>query len=254
MEIKVVTLFPEVFRPYFGVSILKRAQEKGKVEIQVHSLRDYGLGERKTTDDYSYGGGKGMVMRCEPIFTLVTEIKRQAQEKGLQPRVIFLTPQGKLLNQQGALRLSREKFLVFVCGHYEGVDERVRESLVDEEISVGDYVLTGGELACMVVVDALVRLIPGVLESWESVENDSFYKGCLDWPHYTRPAEFAGMKVPEILISGNHEKVARWRKKEALRRTWQRRPDLLDRIQLTNKEKKLLQEVQQEGKESKNGH
>jgi len=253
MEINIITLFPEVFGAYLGTSILKRAQEKGAVDIQLHNLRDFGLGKRKTTDDYSYGGGKGMVLRCEPVFELVEKVKKQAQEKEVKDRVIFLSPQGKLFNQQEALRLAQEKFPIFICGHYEGMDERAREFLVDEEISIGDYVLTGGEVACMVVVDAVVRLLPGVLESWESVENDSFYNRFLDWPHYTRPDNFRGMEVPKVLLSGDHQKVARWRKKEALRRTFLRRPELLEKAQLTKEEKKLLKEIQQEEKELKNG-
>ena len=253
MEINIITLFPEVFGAYLGASILRRAQEKRVVKIQLHNLRDFGLGKRKTTDDYSYGGGKGMVMRCEPIFKLVEKVKKKAQKREVKDKVIFLSPQGKLFNQQEALRLTQEKFLIFICGHYEGVDERVRNVLVDEEISIGDYVLTGGELACMVVVDAIVRLLPGVLESWESVENDSFYNRFLDWPHYTRPDNFQEMEVPEVLLSGDHQKVALWRKKEALRRTFLRRPELLEKTQLTKEEKRLLKEVQQEKKESKNG-
>jgi len=210
-----------MFEPVFNESIMRRAQAKGKVKFLIHDLRDYTQDKHRKVDDRVFGGGSGMLMCAEPIFNAVAKLKRQA-------KVILLCPQGKKLDQKIVKRLSKEKNLILICGHYEGVDERVREKLVDEEISIGDYVLTGGELPAMVLVDSLVRLIPGVLGDKNSLNFESFEGNLLEHPHYTRPANFRKMKVPEVLLSGDHQKIEAWRKKESLKRTKQRRPDLLN--------------------------
>jgi len=225
MRIDIITIFPKMFAPVLNESIVKRAQNKGKVKIYVHNLRDYSPDKHRKVDDRPFGGGSGMLMRPEPIFNAVGDIKVKA--KVSSAKVILLCPQGKKLNQETAKRLSRYKHLILICGHYEGVDERVREGLVDEEISIGDYVLTGGELPAMVLVDALVRLIPGVLGDKNSLNFESFEGNLLEYPHYTRPAKYRDMCAPKVLLSGDHHKIETWRKKEALKRTKQRRPDLL---------------------------
>lgn len=237
MEFHVATLFPEMFDSPLKASLLKKAQEKGILRIIVHNLRDYGLGRHKVADDYSYGGGGGMVMRIEPIAEAIEAVQTQ-EGRG---RVILMSPQGRLFHQDMAKELVREERLILICGHYEGVDERVT-SFADEEISIGDYVLTGGELPALVVIDAVARLIPGVVGCSGSVEEDSFYHPFLDYPHYTRPYEFRGLKVPEILLSGNHEAIRRWRRKEALRRTYQRRPELIRVSALSREDRALLDE------------
>ena len=223
MQIDVITLFPEVVTVPLNASIMGRAQEKGALELRVHDLREHGRGKYRQVDDMPYGGGPGMVMRPEPIFAQIEAIKTS------QSRVIFMSPQGQRFDQRAAQRLSAEPHLIFLCGHYEGVDQRVVEALVDEELSIGDYVLTNGAIAAAVVVDAIVRLLPGVLGDEQSVVQESFGEsGLLDHPHYTRPAEFRGMKVPDILLSGDHAKVAKWRQEQALDRTRANRPDLLN--------------------------
>ncbi len=201
-------------------SIIKRAQEKGLVYISIHDLRRFTKNKHHTADDTPYGGGEGMVLKPEPIFEAVESL-----EKGL---VILLTPQGKLFNQKSAKELIENEHLIFICGHYEGVDERVKTGLVDLELSIGDYVTTGGELPCMVIIDVIVRLIPGVLGNLSSIINESFYEDMLDYPHYTRPQNFRGMEVPEILLSGNHGAIAKWRRNESIKRTVERRPELLE--------------------------
>jgi tRNA (guanine37-N1)-methyltransferase len=222
MQIDVITLFPEVVTVPLNASIMGRAQEKGALELRVHDLREHGRGKYRQVDDMPYGGGPGMVMRPEPIFAQIEAIKTP------QSRVIFMSPQGQRFDQRTAQRLSAEPHLIFLCGHYEGVDQRVVEALVDEELSIGDYVLTNGAIAAAVVVDAIVRLLPGVLGDEQSAVQESFGEsGLLDHPHYTRPAEFRGMKVPDILLSGDHAKVAKWRQEQALDRTRANRPDLL---------------------------
>jgi tRNA (guanine37-N1)-methyltransferase len=240
MKIDILTLFPEMFKGVFSESIIKRAQEKGLVEIKVHNLRDWAEDKRGTVDDKPYGGGVGMVMMVEPIDKALTSIKDQESSIN-KSRTILLTPQGQTFKQKKAQKLAKEKHLIFICGHYEGVDERVREHLVDEEISIGDYVLTGGEIPAMVVVDSLVRLIPGVLEKEEAIRNESFQSPVtlpaqagshqslvlLEHPQYTRPEEYKNWKVPEVLLSGNHQKIEEWQKKKSLERTKKRRPDLL---------------------------
>jgi tRNA (guanine37-N1)-methyltransferase len=246
MDIHIVTLFPKVFKGVFEESIIKRAQEKGSVKIHIHNLREFGTGKRKTTDDYPYGGGAGMIMRVEPVYKAIKKIKEKNKKKKI--KTILLTPQGKLLSQSKSKQLAKEPSLVLICGHYKGFDERIRENLIDEELSIGDYVLSGGEIAAMVVVDSVVRLIPGVLGASESMEKDSFYQNILEGPLYTRPAEFEGMKVPDILLSGNHEEISEWRRKEALKRTYLRRPELLNMIKLNKDEQKFLEELKKNTK------
>jgi len=224
MRIDIITIFPKMFEAALNESIIKRAQQKGKVKIFLHDLRDYTLDKHRKVDDRPFGGGSGMVMQPEPIFSAVKKICGRARKK---VRVILFCPQGQPLRQPLVKKLAKEKHLVFICGHYEGVDERVREQLVDEEISVGDYVLTGGELPAMVLVDAVVRLLPGVLGDKNSLNFESFEGNLLEYPHYTRPANYCGMKVPAVLLSGDHKKIADWRKQKALQRTKTRRPDLL---------------------------
>ncbi|MFH0855290.1 MAG: tRNA (guanosine(37)-N1)-methyltransferase TrmD [Candidatus Omnitrophota bacterium] len=220
MRIDIITIFPKMFEQVLNESIMRRAQSKGKARFHVHDLRDYTLDKHRKVDDRVFGGGSGMLLRPEPVFNAVKKLRRKA-------KVILLCPQGQKLTQDICKRLSKEKRLLLICGHYEGVDERVREKLVDEEISIGDYVLTGGELAAMVLADSIVRLIPGVLGDKNSLNFESFEGNLLEHPHYTRPANFRSMKVPEVLLSGDHKKIEAWREKEALKRTKQRRPDLL---------------------------
>ncbi len=223
MVIDVLTLFPKMFDAVIGESILKRAQAKGKAEIRVHNLRDWTDDAHRTADDKPFGGGAGMVMKVEPVWRALKEL-----DEGSRKKIILLTPQGKKLNQELVKRLAKEKRLVLICGHYEGVDERIRE-LADAEVSIGDYILTCGEIPAMALIDSMIRLIPGVLGHDESAKFESFEGGLLEYPQYTRPAEFKGMKVPEVLISGNHKRIEGWRKSEAAKRTMERRPDLLKR-------------------------
>jgi tRNA (guanine37-N1)-methyltransferase len=234
MRIDIISIFPKMFEPVLNESIIKRAQKKGRVKIYIHDLRDYSSDKHRKVDDRPFGGGSGMLMRPESIFKAVEKIKSQSHpslslrtSKVTKSQVILLCPQGKRLTQKTAKGLSKYKHLILICGHYEGVDERVRERLVDEEISIGDYVLTGGELPAMVLVDSVVRLLPGVLGDKNSLNFESFEDNLLEYPHYTRPARFRGMRVPEVLLSGDHKKIEAWRKQEAIKRTRQRRPDIL---------------------------
>ena len=222
MKIDVLTLFPEICRAPLSESMMKRAQEKKIVDLRIHNLRDWTTDKHHIVDDAPFGGGQGMVMKPEPIFAAVEELRTP------KSKIILMSPAGKRLDQNMASELSRENHLVIICGHYEGVDHRVIEHLVDLEISIGDYVLTNGAIAAAVLVDAIVRLLPGVLGDEQSATDDSFSIGSLESPQYTRPAEFRGWKVPEALLSGNHAEIAKWRKEQALRRTKQNRPDLLD--------------------------
>jgi tRNA (guanine37-N1)-methyltransferase len=239
MHFDIFTLFPNMFEGPFSESILKRAQEKGLLSIDLHNIRDVTTDRHHIVDDYPYGGGAGMVMKPEPIFTAVESVYKGGP-------IILLTPQGRLFNQEIARELAQEPRVTLICGHYEGVDERVREHLVTDELSIGDYVLTGGELAAMVVVDAVSRLIPGVLASG-STEEESHSNNLLEYPQYTRPPEFRGWRIPDILLSGHHEQIARWRRKESLRRTRQRRPDLFAKLDLSSKlDQKLLKELDEE--------
>ncbi len=218
----ILTIFPKMISALTAESIIKRAQDKKKVRIDVHDLRDFSQGNYKQVDDRPFGGGPGMLLMPEPIFKAVKKIKGRRNAK-----VILACAGGKPLTQKMARRLSKGKNIILICGHYEGVDERVRQELVDESISIGDYVLTGGELPAMVVVDAVTRLLPGVLGKDESSQDESFEGGLLEYPQYTRPAEFQGMKVPDVLLSGNHAKIEQWRHKESIKRTKKIRPDLL---------------------------
>ncbi|HPP67141.1 MAG TPA: tRNA (guanosine(37)-N1)-methyltransferase TrmD [bacterium] len=226
MRIDIITIFPEMFGP-LNASIIKRAQVKGILEIVIWNLRDFSRNKHKKVDDSPYGGGKGMVLCCEPVFRAVEEIKKQ-NPKSL---TILTSPDGRIFNEKMAKNLSRKKGLIIICGHYEGVDERIR-TIVDMEISIGDYVLTGGELPAMVIVDCVARLLPGVLPA-ESPVHDSFFDSLLDWPCYTRPANFRGLKVPDVLLSGHHQKIEQWRYKQSIKRTRQKRPDLYQRYSKT---------------------
>jgi tRNA (guanine37-N1)-methyltransferase len=227
MRIDILTIFPKMFEPVMNESIVKRAQEKKKVKIILHDLREHTDDKHRKVDDRPFGGGSGMVLNAQPIFDAVKKIKLRAKSTRLRTKIILLCPQGKKLTQKICKRLAAESHLILICGHYEGVDERVREHLADEEISIGDYVLTGGELPAMVLVDAVTRLLPGVLGDKNSLKFESFEGNLLEYPHYTRPANFRGMLVPQVLLSGDHTKIEEWRKKQALKRTKQRRPDIL---------------------------
>jgi tRNA (guanine37-N1)-methyltransferase len=253
MKIDILTLFPDLIKGPLGVSMLKRAQEKGLVEINVVDIRRFTYDRHRTADDVPYGGGAGMVLKPEPIFEAVASVVKWAPGKDktlkslsrTRERIVLLTPQGSRFDQARAKELAVQKHLIFICGHYEGIDERIK-TVVTDEISIGDYVLTGGELASLVVVDALIRLIPGVLGKEESVICDSFYAGLLDYPHYTRPREYLGVGVPQVLLSGDHKEIARWRRKEALRTTLKKRPDLLTNMKLLPEDKQLLKEIKGE--------
>lgn len=231
MRIDALTLFPGMFENVLGESILKRAQNKGLVAIKTHNLRDWTTDNHKTADDKPFGGGAGMVMKVEPVYRALSELKKGARGQRSGARVILLTPQGKKYDQKIAKRLAKEKRLILVCGHYEGVDERIRE-LADEEISIGDYILTCGEIPALVLIDSVVRLIPGVLGHDDSIKNESFEENLLEYPQFTRPAEFQGMAVPEILLSGDHKKIEEWRRKEAIKKTKAKRPDLLKEVRV----------------------
>lgn len=235
MNIHVLSLFPDMFESVFQQSILKKAQDKGAVSIQVTDFRDF-ADNRRQADDYPYGGGAGMVLKPEPVFRAVEAVTRERK-----PRVILMCPQGERLTQKKAEELAGEEELVFICGHYEGYDERIREHLVTDEISIGDFVLTGGELAAMTVIDSVVRLLPGVLGNADSSVRDSFSTGFLEHPQYTRPAEYRGLTVPPVLLSGNHAKIEAWREEQALKRTLERRPDLLEQAELTDRQKKIVE-------------
>ena len=239
MHIDILTLFPEMFASPFSTSILKRAIERKLVSINIHNIRDYTHDKHHTVDDYPYGGGAGMVLKPEPIFEAVESIK---PESGEVP-IILLTPQGRLFCQQIALELSKYSRLILICGRYEGVDERVHSYLVTDEISIGDYVLSGGELAAMVVVEAVVRLLPGVLGSEASLLDDSHVAGLLEYPQYTRPAVYKGWSVPEVLLSGNHAQISKWRHEQAILRTLERRPELLEKANLSKDERELVNKL-----------
>jgi tRNA (guanine37-N1)-methyltransferase len=249
MRIDVLTLFPEMFTGVFGASILGKARDKGIVSLSTVNFRDFSGNKHNTVDDMPYGGGGGMVLQAEPIFGAVEHLLEQTsggqadvrESSSSSPRIILLCPQGAPFSQQIAQELSGESHLIFICGHYEGYDERIRQHLVTDELSVGDYVLTGGELPAMVVIDAVVRLLPGVLGNDQSAITDSFSDGLLEYPHYTRPAEFRGWKVPDALLSGHHAEIAKWRRHQSLERTLERRPDLLKNAELTPVERKWVE-------------
>lgn len=232
-----------MFDAHFSEGILKRALQKGLIDVHIHNLRDYTTDRHKTVDDYPYGGGPGMVMKPEPFYSAVRSIKTD----GLETCTVMVTPQGKPFNQGMAEILSKEeKRLLFICGRYEAIDERVREGLVDMEVSIGDYILTGGELPVLVIIDGITRLLPGALGDEHSTEDESFSWGILDYPHYTRPPEYDGLKVPDILMSGDHKKIERWRRKEALRNTISRRPELLQKTMLSDEDYKLISDLKEE--------
>lgn len=239
MRIDIITIFPGILEGPFKESMLKRAIDQGLVKVNLVNLRDYTDDRHRQVDDAPYGGGCGMILKPEPLFAAVEKLKTSHAHKA---RVILLTPQGRVFNQQVASELAGEKHLILICGRYEGIDERVRIALADDEVSIGDYVLTGGELAAAVVVDAVVRLLPGLL-SEEASTNESFYDYLLEFPQYTRPQIFRGMEVPAVLLSGNHGSIASWRRRQALARTYQRRPDLLEKAALTGEEKAHIESI-----------
>ncbi|UFU01005.1 tRNA (guanosine(37)-N1)-methyltransferase TrmD [Radiobacillus kanasensis] len=239
MKVDILTLFPEMFEGVFSHSILKRATESGAFSYNLVNFREYTGNKHNKVDDYPYGGGAGLVLSPQPIFDALENISTDTSKK---PRIILMCPQGESYTQQKAEELAKEEHLIFICGHYEGYDERIREHLVTDEISIGDYVLTGGELGAMVVVDSVIRLLPSVLGNEASAPNDSFSSGLLEHPHYTRPADFRGMKVPDVLLSGNHAKIEEWRKQQSLKRTLERRKDLLEHYPLSEQDKEWLKQ------------
>ncbi|MBL7119852.1 MAG: tRNA (guanosine(37)-N1)-methyltransferase TrmD [Dehalococcoidia bacterium] len=244
MRIDILSLFPKMFDGPFGESIIKRAIDRGLASVFVHNIRDFTHDKHRTVDDYPYGGGSGMVFKPEPLFEAVETIKEMVGDSSAP--VILLTPQGRLFCHQVAQELSKQQNLILICGHYEGVDERVGNYLVTDEISIGEYVLTGGELAAMVVVDAVVRLLPDVLGSEQATKDDSYVDGLLEYPQYTRPPVYRGWEVPAILLSGNHQEVARWRCEQAIKRTLERRPDLLGKAALSEEKRKMINRIKVE--------
>lgn len=243
MKIEIITLFPEMFREVFSSSILKRAHEQGYLQVVLHQLRDHTLDRHRKVDDYPFGGGAGMLMQAQPLFDNIEAILAKTPEK---PHILYMSPSGSPLQQTNLEQLSHKKHIVILCGHYEGVDQRVLDTFVDQEISLGDFVLTGGEIPAMALVDGIARLIPGVLGHDESSAEESFSDGLLEYPHYTRPAVFRNLPVPNVLLEGNHGAIARWRKKESLRRTLKVRPELLLKIDLKTKERQILAEILEE--------
>lgn len=241
MDFHILTIFPNMIREGLNTSILGRAQTAGLISIDPVNIRDYTLDKHGKVDDYPYGGGAGMVMQAQPVYDAFTAVKDKCRSES--PRVIYLTPQGSTFNQAKARELAEEEELIFLCGHYEGIDERVLEEIVTDNISIGDYVLTGGELPCMVMIDAISRLIPGVLNNDVSAEFESFYDNLLEYPQYSRPEEWRGKKVPEILLSGHHANVEKWRREQSLIRTYERRPDLLETANLSKKEEEFLEKL-----------
>ena len=239
MRFDVFTLFPGVLEPYFEISILQRAIERGLIEVHLHDIRSWTHDKHHVTDDTPYGGGGGMVMKPEPIFSAVEETMKDSP----QSPVVLLTPQGRVFNMKVAREFSTYPRIGLLCGRYEGVDERVREHLVSDEISIGDFVLTGGELPALLVMDAVARFIPGVLGDPGGAMDDSHASGLLEYPHYTRPVEFRGWQVPEVLLSGNHAEIARWRRKKSLERTMQRRPDLLEKAELSEMDRRMIDQL-----------
>ena len=245
MNYHVLTLFPEMIENGMNTSITGRAITKGLLSLEAINIRDFAFNKHQKVDDYPYGGGAGMLMQAEPVYLSYESI---AERIGRKPRVIFLTPQGKTFNQDMAKEFALEEDLVFLCGHYEGIDERVLEEIVTDYVSIGDYVLTGGELPAMVVIDAVSRMLPGVLGSGESAPTDSFYNGLLEYPQYTKPREYRGLNVPDVLLSGDHAKIAKWRRQESLRVTYTNRPDLLEKVELSKDDKKFLEELKNNSK------
>jgi len=251
MQFDVFTLLPEIFPPYLDSSILNRARQKGLINVRVHNIRDYTHDKHHMTDDTPYGGGGGMVMKPEPVFEAVESVL------GLEPPlsqptsasnipIILLTPQGRVFTQRVAEELSRYEQIALICGRYEGVDERIREYLVTDEISIGDYVLTGGELPALMIIDAISRLLPGVLGDPTGAEDDSHSMGLLEYPHYTKPPEFRGVKVPDVLVSGNHAKINKWRREQSLLRTFKKRPDMLEKAELSKEDLKFIERLRRD--------
>jgi len=245
MQFDVFTILPEVFSTYLDTSILKRARERGLINVRIHNIRDYTHDKHHTTDDTPYGGGGGMVMKPEPIFEAVESIfGLNPPPSSTQPiPIILLTPQGRVFTQRVAEELSSHEHIALLCGRYEGIDERIREHLVTDEISIGDYVLTGGELPAMMLIDAVSRLIPGVLGDPTGAEDDSHSMGLLEYPHYTKPSEYRNWKVPDILLSGDHSKIEQWRREQALARTFKKRPDMLEKAELNEKDRKFIEDL-----------
>ncbi|HSJ88164.1 MAG TPA: tRNA (guanosine(37)-N1)-methyltransferase TrmD [Anaerolineales bacterium] len=245
MQFEVFTLLPEVFPPYLESSILQRARQRGLIDVRVHNIRDYTHDKHHTTDDTPYGGGGGMVMKPEPVFEAVESILGLDSSHAQPPAipVILLDPQGRVFHQRIAEELARHERIALLCGRYEGVDERIREHLVTDEISIGDYVLTGGELPALILIDAVSRLIPGVLGDPTGAEDDSHSMGLLEYPHYTKPSEYRGWKVPDVLLSGDHAKIEKWRREQALTRTFHRRPDMIEKAELSELDKKFISDL-----------
>lgn len=240
MRIDIMTLFPEMCERVLDESIIGRSRESGLVEINCVNIRDYSTDKHRRVDDTTYGGGTGMIMQCQPIFDCFADLEKKI---GARPHLIYMSPQGKTLDQQKVKKLARLDNIAILCGHYEGVDERVIEELVDEEISIGDYVLTGGELPALVLADSITRMLPGVLASDEAFEEESHYNGLLEYPQYTRPYEWHEKTVPDVLLTGHHANITRWRRERSLERTAQRRPDLLEKAELDRKDLKFLQSL-----------
>jgi tRNA (guanine37-N1)-methyltransferase len=245
MQFEVFTLLPEVFAPYLESSILLRARQRGLIDVRLHNIRDYTHDKHHTTDDTPYGGGGGMVMKPEPVFEAIESVIGFTADPTQPPPapVILLTPQGRVFNQRIAEELSGHERIALLCGRYEGVDERIREYLVTDEISIGDYVLTGGELPALMIIDAISRLIPGVLGDPTGAQDDSHSMGLLEYPHYTKPSEFRGWKVPDVLLSGDHAKIEKWRREQALTRTFNKRPDMLQKAELDKADKKIVERL-----------
>jgi tRNA (guanine37-N1)-methyltransferase len=249
MHFHVITLFPEMIEQMCEFGVLGRAIKRGIIKLTCWNPRDYTQDKHRTVDDRPYGGGPGMLMKVQPLADAINAAKQQA---GDDAKVVYLSPQGQLLNQQAVIEMAEQKNMILIAGRYEGIDERLIKQYVDEEWSVGDYVLSGGEMPALILIDAVARMLPDVLGDVDSAQQDSFMEGLLDCPHYTRPEEVNGQTVPEVLLSGDHKKIDRWRKKQALGRTWLRRPDLLETLQLNDEQKKWLSEFQQEHEQSKN--
>ena len=243
MRFHVLTIFPHMLDSPFAEGVVRRGIDKGLIELHLHDVRDYTHDRHRSTDDYTFGGGPGMLMKPESVFEGVESV-REEHKVGHNAPVVLLTPQGERLSQPLVERFVREDDLILICGRYEGVDERVRQHLVTHEVSIGDYVLSGGEVAAMALVDAVSRLVPGVVGSMESTQDDSFTTGLLQYPQYTRPADFRGMRVPDVLLSGNHAEIEKWRRQESLRRTFERRPDLLDKTELSDEDRSFLDSLQ----------
>ena len=243
MKIDILSLFPEMFDGFLKTSIIKRAIDSQVVDVHIHNFREFADNKHKKVDDYPYGGGAGMVMQPEPIYLAYEDITQNIEKK---PRVVYVTPQGAVFNQSMAEEFAKEEDLIFLCGHYEGVDERILEEIVTDYVSIGDYVLTGGELPAMVMIDAVSRLVPGVLNNEESAEFESFHDNLLEHPQYTRPVEFHGKRVPDVLLSGHHGNVDKWRREQSLKRTLERRPDLLEQADLSKDDEKYLKKLKKD--------